>query len=99
MDTLNESMARFALLLQGLGERGKAPPFYVGEVLQAGQGRLQVRCGGLTLGPEDLYLAVGLSYQWTWDNGSQNYLRRGDRVILLSQDGQDYYLLTRMVRA
>ena len=73
--------------------------FFVGTVQEAGRGKLRISCGGLQLEPEDLYLAVGLDYHWTYDTGASNLLRKGDRVVLLSQDGQDFYLLARMVRA
>lgn len=100
MKTFEENMTRIA---RSVGEAAKktARPsaFSVGEVKAAGNGVLRVSCDGLTLEPEDLRLAVGLDYHWTYDNGADNLLRKGDRVVLLSQDGQTYYLLQRMVSA
>ena len=46
----------------------------------------------------DLYVSAALRYDWTEDDGSPELLRPGDRVVLLSSDGQDYYLTARMVR-
>lgn len=100
MRTFEENMGRIA---QSMGRAaqlvGSPSAFFVGTVTEAGQGRLRVSCGGLQLEPEDLYLAVGLDYHWTYDYGGENLLRKGDRVALLSQDGQDFYLLARMVSA
>ena len=71
----------------------------LGQVLEAGQGRLRVSCGGLQLERGDLYLAAGLDCNWTEDAGGPELLRAGDTVALLSADGQTYYLIARMVRA
>ena len=68
-------------------------------MLEAGQGRLRVSCGGLQLEREDLYLAAGLDFNWTEDTGGPELLRAGDTVALLSADDQTYYLVARMVRA
>ena len=77
-----------------------APPstLYLGEVKQAGNGRLRVNCAGLDLTQGDLFVSAQLHWDWTQDDGSPQLLRPGDRVVLLSQDGQDFYLVARMVR-
>ena len=100
MDSLEQSGGRIVSAIVKLGGKGQAPsPFRLGEVLEAGQGRLRVSCGGLQLEREDLYLAAGLDYQWTEDTGGPELLRSGDTVALLSADEQTYYLVARMVRA
>lgn len=100
MRTFEENMGRIAESMgRAAGLVGSPSAFFIGTVMEAGRGRLRVSCGGLQLEPEDLYLAVGLDYKWQEDHGEPNLLRKGDRVVLLSQDGQDYYLIARMVRA
>ena len=100
MDSLEQSGGRIASAIVKLGDKGQAPsPFRLGQVLEAGQGRLRVSCGGLPLERGDLYLAAGLDYRWTKDTGGPELLRAGDTVALLSADGQTYYLVARMVRA
>lgn len=96
----DESMTAAVSALIQLGRRAAQPSACsIGEVLRAGNGTLQVSCGELVLEPEDLYLAQGLDYRWSVDDGSALKLRRGDRVVLLSLDGQDYYLICKAVRA
>lgn len=98
MDSLEQSGGRIAAAIVKLGGRGQAPsPFRLGQVLEAGQGRLRVSCGGLQLEREDLYLAAGLDCNWTEDTGGPELLRSGDTVALLSADDQTYYLVARMV--
>lgn len=100
MDSLEQSGGRIASAIVKLGGQGQEPsPFRLGEVLEAGQGRLRVSCGGLQLERGDLYLAAGLDCDWTEDTGGPELLRSGDTVALLSGDGQTYYLVARMVRA
>ena len=100
MDSLEQSGGRIAAAIMTLGGRGQAPsPFRLGRVLEAGQGRLRVSCGGLQLEGGDLYLAAGLDCNWTEDTGGPELLRSGDTVALLSADDQTYYLIARMVRA
>ena len=100
MKTFEENIGRIAKSMgQAARQVGRPSAFYLGTVLEAGRGQLRVSCGGLQLDPEDLYLAAGLSYRWTEDHGELNFLRKGDRVVLLSEDGQDFYLLQRMVKA
>lgn len=99
MDSLEQSGGRIASAIVRLGGQGQAPsPFRLGEVLEAGQGRLRVSCGGIPLERGDLYLAAGLDCNWTEDSGGPELLRSGDTVALLSADGQTYYLVARMVR-
>lgn len=98
MDSLEQSGGRIASAIVKLGGKGQAPfPFRLGQVLEAGQGRLRVSCGGLQLEREDLYLAAGLDCNWTEDTGGPELLRSGDTVALLSADDQTYYLVARMV--
>ena len=69
-------------------ERGQAPGGWLfGQVQQAGQGTLRVVCGGLTL-----------DQAWTEDTGGDELLRAGDRLlVLVTADGQDYYILQKAV--
>ena len=63
-------------------ERGQAPGGWLfGQVQQAGQGTLP-----------------GLDYAWTEDTGGDELLRAGDRLlVLVTADGQDYYILQKAV--
>ena len=100
MKTFEENVGRIVQSMGSAAQKTDRPSgLYIGDIMVGGFGQLKVSCGGLTLEPEDLYLAVGLDYHWTHDNGEINLLRSGDRVVLLSPDGQTYYLLQRMVRA
>ena len=98
MDSLEQSGGRIASAIVKLGGKGQAPsPFRLGQVLEAGQGRLRVSCGGLSLDKGDIWLAAGLDCNWTEDTGGPELLRSGDTVALLSADDQTYYLVARMV--
>lgn len=100
MRTFEESMAELAASIQTLARTAQQPgAFAIGDIQAAGQGRLRILCGGLQLEPEDLWLATGLDYKWSIDTGADNLLRPGDRVVLLSLDGQDYYLMGKAVKA
>ena len=99
MKTFEENVTRIAQSMgKAAGQSTPASPFFLGEVREAGNGKLRVNCGGMDLTAGDLYVSAGLDYQWQEDNGMAYLLRRGDRVVLLSEDGQDYYLIARMVR-
>lgn len=99
MNTFEENVTRIARSMgQAAGRTAPPSPFFLGEVREAGRGRLRVNCGGLDLTLGDLYVSAFLDYKWVQDNGSPDLLRPGDRVVLLSADGQVYYLLSRMVR-
>lgn len=51
MDSLEQSGGRIASAIVKLGGQGQAPsPFRLGQVLEAGQGRLRVSCGGAPAG-------------------------------------------------
>ena len=92
-------MARIAKSMGRAAEyTAKAPVFLTGEVKEAGGGALRVQAGGLNLSAGDLYISAQLRYDWTADDGSPQLLRKGDRVALLSTDGQMYDLVARMVR-
>lgn len=93
-----DGAARLVQML-GSGER-RAAGWLRGQVEEAGHGRLKVVCGGQTLEAADLYLAPGLDYKWTHDGGGDSLLRQGDLVaVLVSEDRQDYYLISKVVRA
>lgn len=94
-----EAGALLAQTLADLGPQKQGQGFYVGQVLEAGGGRLRISCVGLQLEKEDLWVNPYLDYRWTYDNGEVNLLRKGDRVTLQSLDGQDYYLTGKAVRA
>ena len=99
MKTFEENAARIARSMgRAAGQSAPSSHFFLGEVREAGNGKLRVNCGGMDLTAGDLYVSAGLDYRWQEDNGMANLLRRGDRVVLLSGDGQDYYLIARMVR-
>ena len=71
-------------------ERGQAPGGWLfGQVQQAGQ---------LTLDQTELHVPPGLDYAWTEDTGGDELLRAGDRLlVLVTADGQDYYILQKAV--
>lgn len=71
---------------------------YKGRVLAAGGGQLRVRVSRLALEKTDLWVNPQLNWRWTEDTGGPDLLRSGDRVVLLTQDGQEYILLCKVVR-
>ena len=89
----------YARMAQGLGAQGgdgwgSLGGWTFGDVLDAGHGRLQVVCTGLTLGPDELHVPSGLVYTWETDQGQDHYLRAGDNLLMLvTSDRQDYYIL------
>ena len=95
---MNDAYAQLAGLLEGNQADGQALGGWLpGQVEQAGQGRLQVICGGLTLDQDDLKVLSGLSYTWVVDTGGEELLRKGDRVVVLvTADRQDYYVLAKL---
>ena len=93
--------AALAALLFGDKSKGGSA-FRIGVILAAGDGALRISCDGLQLEPEDLWLVPGMSYKYAIesDDGSDDgKLRTGDRVLMLSADGQDYYLISKAVKA
>ena len=59
---------------------------------------LRVVCGGLTLDQTELHVPPGLDYAWTEDTGGDELLRAADRLlVLVTADGQDYYILQKAV--
>ena len=98
VSSLSDAYAQLAGLLGGNQADGQALGGWLpGQVEQAGQGRLQVICGGLTLDQDDLKVLSGLSYTWVVDTGGEELLRRGDRVVVLvTADRQDYYVLVKL---
>ena len=50
------------------------------------------------LGVNELHVPAGLDYAWTEDTGGDELLRAGDRLlVLVTADGQDYYILQKAV--
>ena len=99
MKTFEENMTRIAQSMgRAAGQAAPASSFFLGEVREAGRGKLRVNCGGMELTAGDLYVSAALRYDWEKDNGMPDLLRPGDLAVLLSADGQDYYLLARVVR-
>lgn len=69
-----------------------------GEVTHAGHGTLTVRVGQLPeLQKEDLSVNPWYKYDWILDEGQAEYLRPGDKVVLLTADGQNFYLVCKVV--
>ena len=84
MKTFEENAARIARSMgRAAGQSAPSSPFFLGEVREAGNGKLRVNCGGMDLTAGDLYVSAGLDYRWQEDNGMANLLRRGDRVDIL----------------
>lgn len=88
-----------AMIRDGQGDgRPSMGGWLFGTVITAGHGNLQVSCNGLSLGPEDVHLPSGLNYTWESDPGGVQFLRAGDRLlILVTSDQQDYYVLQKAV--
>lgn len=99
MSTFDENIAR---VVRSMGDAARksaqGESFFVGTVKAAGRGELRVSAAGMDLTAGDLYVSTALRYDWTEDDGSPDYLRPGDRVALLSTDGQTFYLVARTVR-
>ncbi|MFQ7450572.1 MAG: hypothetical protein ACLRNQ_02990 [Flavonifractor plautii] len=70
----------------------------MGRCSRPGRGQSRVVCGGLTLDQTELHVPPGLDYAWTEDTGGDELLRAGDRLlVLVTADGQDYYILQKAV--
>lgn len=67
--------------------------FCFGDVTAAGHGQLIVSANGYALTPEDIVLNPLYDYKWENDAGGDYLLRAGDRVALITDDRQIYYLL------
>lgn len=98
MPTLEEKAAE---LISGLREFARrddgATGCMLGHVTASGPNTLQVTCNGLVLERSDLWVASHLS--WKKDDGGPNILRVGDRVVLYTPDGDNYHLVSKVVRA
>lgn len=95
---MNDVYAQWAAMLQGPSGGISPGGWLFGDVTKAGQGKLQVVCNGLALGPEDLHVPPGLSYTWEEDTGGSDLLRAGDRLlVLVTSDAQEYYILQKAV--
>lgn len=69
-----------------------------GVVTRAGRGDLVVRVGQLPeLQKEDLSVNPWYKYDWILDEHQPEYLRPGDKVILLTADGQHFNLICKVV--
>lgn len=69
-----------------------------GEVVRAGRGNLSVQVGQFPpLQKEDLLVNPSYNYSWILDEGQAEYLRPGDKVVLLTADGQSFYLVCKVV--
>lgn len=89
-----------ARLAQAVGGNGKASSaFRLGLVRVAGGGQLCIDCDGLALECDDLWVDPRLNFHWTVDHGEAEHLRTGERVLLLTLDGEDYYLIGKAVKA
>lgn len=99
-------MNTFADLLCELegGSRQKSPlKLAEGEILEAGRSggedRLRVLAQGLPLEKEDLRADPRLRWDWEpeEDHGQVELLRPGERVLLMTEDDQFYYLICKVV--
>lgn len=80
------------------GVQSALGPVCEGVVTAAGRGNLAVKVGQLPeLAKEDLAVNPWYSYRWVLDEGQAEYLRAGDRVLLLTADGQNFYLVCKVV--
>ena len=102
-----------AISVSGRRER-PIGPFCIGTVLVGSQEGLKISCGGMELTAEDLWINEDLlegALPGTCPDGGtltpvsadqltrgEFALKAGDRVVLLTLDGQDYYLLAKAVR-
>lgn len=89
----NYTAADFLRMLPGRAQSGSGGGFRYGDVTAAGHGQLIISAGGYALTPEDLILNPLYDYRWEEDTGGDYLLRAGDRVALLTDDGQVFYLL------
>ena len=98
---LSSPYAKLVEMLSGASHGGEgiaAGGWLFGDVQQAGHGVLQVVCAGMTLDALGLHLPPDLDYTWDYDNGADNLLRVGDRLlVLVTADKQDYYVLQKAV--
>lgn len=73
-------------------------PVCEGVVIRAGRGNLAVQVGRLPeLQKEDLLVNPWYKYDWVLDEHQPEYLRSGDHVVLLTADGQSFYLVCKVV--
>lgn len=91
MDGIGALVKEFEHLAAGV--QSALGPVCEGVVTAAGRGNLAVKVGQLPeLAKEDLAVNPWYSYRWVLDEGQAEYLRAGDRVLLLTADGQNFYL-------
>lgn len=96
MDGVGALMAE----MQGLAaeERSALGSVCEGEVVRAGRGDLSVQVGQFPpLQKEDLLVNPYYNFHWILDEGQAQYLRTGDKVVLLTADGQSFYLVCKVV--
>ena len=98
---MSDVYARLAAMLDGgTGRQGAFAPggWLFGDVLEAGHGELRLACGGLSLTQGDVKVDRGLGDTGTEEEGEGDELRAGDRVlVLVTADGQEYYVLKKAV--
>lgn len=88
MDTLEESAGRILDCMAQAGRnQQRHTQFVVGRVLAAGEDALRLSANGQELTAEDLWVSETLPPLVT-----------GDRVALLTEDCQSYYLICKVVR-
>lgn len=86
--SLDDSVGDLLASMGEISRRAQGPAiFSIGEVTVGTQEGLKVQCGGTELTVKDL-----------WINAAQPALEAGDRVVLLTQDEQAYYLLCKAVK-
>lgn len=96
MDGVGALMAQFqALAAEDKSDLGSVCE---GVVTRAGRGDLAVRVGQFPdLSKEDLSVNPYYSYSWILDEGQAEYLRSGDKVILVTADGQHFNVVCKVV--
>lgn len=96
MDGVGALMKQFqALSAEGKSDLGSVCE---GVVTRAGRGNLAVRVGQFPeLSKEDLSVNPWYKYNWILDEHQPEYLRPGDKVILVTVDGQHFNLICKVV--
>lgn len=93
---MSEQAARLVQALRGASS-ASGSGIADGTVLDAGGGTLRIRCMGLELDKESLFLPAGLDCGWTEDDGTPELLRPGDKLLCWTADKQTFYILCKAV--
>lgn len=93
---MSEQAARLVQAMRG-ASKTSGSGIEDGTVLDAGGGTLRIRCMGLELDKEFLYLPAGLDCAWTEDDGTPELLRPGDKLLCWTADKQTFYILCKAV--